>query len=115
MDGEWGTLLIGVDDEGNAIGLQKDYSTRAKKDIDGFELQLRQLKNKYLGSNFEKYIKIIFEEVDEMEICLVKIANSGRPVFISHEGKDFFFLRSGSFSMPLDRQEQIEYEKLYWK
>jgi predicted HTH transcriptional regulator len=30
MNSEGGTLFIGVDDQGNALGLQKDYQTLKK-------------------------------------------------------------------------------------
>ena len=40
-----GTLLVGVDDAGNPVGLQSDYVTLRKKDRDGFRAFLVQLKN----------------------------------------------------------------------
>ena len=52
--------------------------------------------------------------IDEKAICLVKIAKSGKPVFVSHEGKDSFYVRIGNSSIPKNRQEQSEYEKLNW-
>ncbi len=114
LNADGGTLIIGVDDDGNTLGLQKDYNTLAKKDSDGFELHLRQLIKKYLGANFEKYLKVGFPKVDENEICLIKISKCGKPVFINYEGKEFFFVRNGNSSLPLNRQEQSEYEKLHW-
>ena len=114
LNADGGTLIMGVDDDGNTIGLQKDYNTLAKKDIDGFELQLRQVIKKYLGANYEKYLKVLFPKVDGKEICLVKISKCGKPVFINHEGKGFFFVRNGNSSIPLNRQEQSDYEKLHW-
>ncbi len=38
-----GTLLIGVDDDGNVLGLQNDYPTIKKKNRDGFEQHLMTL------------------------------------------------------------------------
>jgi len=114
LNADGGTLIMGVDDEGNTIGLQKDFNTLQKQDIDGFELQLRQIVKKYLGANFEKYLKVSFPKVDDKDICLVKIAKCGKPVFVHHEGSDNFFVRSGNSSIPLNRQEQSEYEKLNW-
>ena len=114
LNTDGGTLIIGVDDNGNILGLNKDFTTLQKQDIDGFELHFRQVIKKYLGENFEKYIKITFPKVDEKEICVVKILKSGKPVFIKHEGDEQFFVRNGNASVPKSRQKQSEYEKLHW-
>ncbi len=114
LNTEGGNLIIGVDDDGNILGLEKDFKTLSKQDKDGFELHLRQVIKKYLGENFEKYIKITFPKVDEKEICVVKILKSGKPVFVQYEGDEQFFVRNGNSSIPKSRQEQSEYEKLHW-
>lgn len=115
LNSEGGILIIGVDDEGNALGLEKDIETFSKKDIDGFELHLRNIIKKHLGSNFEKHLKVSFPIVDEKIICKVKILKSGKPVFANFEGKDSFYVRNGNSSIPKNREEQSEYEKLHWK
>ena len=115
LNSEGGILIIGVDDNGNALGLEKDIDTFSKKDVDGFELHLRNIIKKHLGSNFEKHLKITFPIIDEKTICKVKILKSGKPVFANFEGKDSFYVRNGNSSIPKNREEQSEYEKLHWK
>lgn len=115
LNSEGGILIIGVDDNGNALGLEKDIETFSKKDVDGLELHLRNIIKKHLGSNFEKHLKITFPIIDEKTICKVKILKSGRPVFANFEGKDSFYVRNGNSSIPKNREEQSEYEKLHWK
>ena len=115
LNSEGGTLIIGVDDDGNALGLEKDIETFSKKDVDGFELHLRNIIKKHLGSNFEKHLKITFPIIDEKTICKVKILKSGKPVFANFEGKDSFYVRNGNSSITKNREEQSEYEKLHWK
>ncbi|MBT4058141.1 DUF262 domain-containing protein [Candidatus Woesearchaeota archaeon] len=114
LNADGGILLMGVDDEGNILGLEKDLQTLTKNNLDGFELHLRQVIKKYLGDNFEKYLNISFEKLDDKEICVVKISKSGKPVFITHEGEEKFFVRNGNSSIPKNRKEQSEYEKLHW-
>ncbi len=114
LNSEGGTLIIGVDDNNNILGLDKDFKTLAKPNIDGFELHLRQVIKKYLGQSFEKYLKISFPKIDNKEICVIKILRSGKPVFVEFEGKDYFFVRIGNSSIPKNRAEQSEYEKLHW-
>ena len=115
LNSEGGILIIGVDDNGNALGLEKDIETFSKKDVDGYELHLRNIIKKHLGSNFEKHLKITFPIIDEKTICKVKILKSGKPVFANFEGKDSFYVRNGNSSIPKNREEQSEYEKLHWK
>lgn len=114
LNTEGGTLIIGVDDDGNTLGLEKDIQTLSKQNIDGFELHLRQVIKKYLGDFFEKYIKVTFPKVDDKEICLIQISKSGKPVFVTFEGNESFFVRNGNSSIPKNRQEQSEYEKIHW-
>lgn len=114
LNSEGGILIIGVDDNGNALGLDKDIETLSKKDVDGFELHLRNIIKKYLGSNFEKYLKITFPVIDETTICKIKILKSSKPVFVNFDGKDSFYVRNGNSSIPKNREEQSEYEKLHW-
>ncbi len=114
LNADGGILLMGVDDEGNILGLEKDLQTLTKNNLDGFELHLRQVIKKYLGDNFEKYLNISFEKLDDKEICVVKISKSGKPVFITYEGEEKFFVRNGNSSIPKNRKEQSEYEKLHW-
>ncbi len=114
LNTEGGTLIIGVDDDGNTLGLEKDIQTLTKQNIDEFELHLRQVVKKYLSDYFEKYIKVTFPKVDEKEICLIQISKSGKPVFITSEGNESFFVRNGNSSIPKNRQGQSEYEKIHW-
>ncbi|CAI8307539.1 MAG: Uncharacterised protein [Bacteroidota bacterium] len=115
LNSEGGVLIIGVDDDGNALGLDKDFETLSKKDIDGFELHLRNLISKHLGSSFEKYLKVSFPTIDEKTICKIQILKSGIPVFATFEGKENFYVRIGNSSIPKNRAEQSEYERLHWK
>lgn len=115
LNSDGGILIIGVDDDSNALGLEKDIETLSKKDIDGFELHLRNIIKKHLGSNFEKYLKVTFPTIDDKTICKVQIFKSGKPVFATFEGKENFYVRNGNSSIPKNRAEQSEYEKLHWK
>ena len=115
LNSDGGILIIGLDDNGNALGLEKDFETLPKKDIDGFELHLRNIILKYLGSSFEKYLKVTFPIIDDRTICKIQISKSGKPVFTTFEGNENFYVRIGNSSVPKNRAEQSEYEKLHWK
>ncbi len=112
-----GILMIGINDHGDVIGLSRDFETFGsdKQNIDGFELQLRSIVKKYLGGTFEKYLSVTFPNLDGNTICMINIQSSGKPVFVMNEGREEFYVRIGNSSIPKNRQEQSEYERLHWK
>lgn len=114
MNCNGGNLLIGVDDNMNSLGLEDDFSTLKKGDIDGFELQLIEVIKKYIGREFSSHIKISFPTFDDNQICHVKVSKSSKPIFTEFEGREDFFVRSGCSSQPLSREEQSVYEKEHW-
>jgi outer membrane protein assembly factor BamB len=117
MNSEGGILLIGVDDAKNAVGLESDYSTlrKGKKDRDGFELQLTEVINKYIGPEYRKFIKVSFKEISGKEICYVKIVKSPKPVFIEKDGNVEFVIRSGNRTQALDVKKTTDYVGIHWK
>lgn len=114
LNSKGGNLFIGIDDDQNVLGLNNDISTLKRKDIDGFELQLIEVIKKYIGTEFSSHFKISFPEYDKKNICHIIISKSSKPVFVSFEGKEDFFIRSGCSSQPLSREEQSVYEKEHW-
>ncbi len=116
LNSNGGNLFIGIDNDGEAIGLFDDINSFSenKKNIDGFELHLIGIIKKYIGIENSPYIKISFPTYDDVEICHIKISKSSKPVFIKSDGKEEFFIRSGCSSQPLGREEQSSYERNHW-
>lgn len=114
LNSDGGNLVIGVDDDGNALGLDKDFSTLKKGDTDGFDLKLTEVVSNYIGKTYMSYLKVSFPVLDDKTVCWIEIGKSGKPVFVKHEGKEEFYVRNGGSSAPLSRAEQSEYEKIHW-
>jgi hypothetical protein len=114
LNANGGSLLIGVDDNQNITGLDKDISTLRKQNIDGFELHLIEVIKKYIGSEYSSHIKLSFSKHDDLDVCSVKVSKSGKPVFIKNEGIEQFFVRMGCSSQPMSRVEQSIYEREHW-
>lgn len=113
-NGDGGTLLMGVDDEGNAVGLEKDYSS-LKGEKDEFELHLRNLVNKAFGISFAATnLKVTFPIVNENEICQVEIKRSGQPLYLEVADKngiksEKLYVRSGNSSQEIPLSEVSDY------
>ena len=102
LNTEGGTLIIGVDDDNNTLGLEKDIQTLTKQNIDGFELHLRQVIKKYLGDYFEKYIKVTFPKVDDKEICLI----------LFQKVENLFLLLLKEAKVSLSATEILQYQRI---
>ena len=115
LNSEGGNLFIGIDDDQNALGLTDDIETLSKKNIDGFELHLVEIAKKYIGGNYiSTHIKVTFPVYDDVQICCIRVSRSSKPVFITFESNENFFVRSGCSSQPLSHEEQSAYEKEHW-
>lgn len=105
-NGSGGTLLIGVDDEGNILGLEKDIQTLKRKDLDFFENTLRTFLNKNFGVAFvTQNLEIKFPVIDQKVICRINIKASSEPIFVeiakNSNKTERFYLRSGNTSQEI--------------
>ncbi|RLD86771.1 MAG: hypothetical protein DRJ09_11470 [Bacteroidetes bacterium] len=109
-----GTLLIGVDDDQNILGLENDFSTLKKADIDYFELHLRKLIKNQFGINFSNHRLIIqFPEFDGKQICVIQITKAKKPIYIKVKNKqgqvvEKFYVRSGNSSQEITSLKEME-------
>ncbi|MDZ4205769.1 MAG: putative DNA binding domain-containing protein [Patescibacteria group bacterium] len=116
LNAKGGTLLIGVSDDGEVVGLEDDYKTLSKKNRDGFENHLSMLVKTMIGLPFTKYVGVKFEKIKNIEVCLVSVGESHRPAYL-HKGdrKEDFFVRVGNSTQPFSMSETEEYIKTRWK
>ena len=73
MNSAGGTLLLGVDDGGNLIGLGPDYATLKQPDADRFELWLRGMWRTRMGTNAAALPQVDFAPTPDgtAEVCRV--------------------------------------------
>ncbi len=120
LNAEGGTLLIGVDDDGNVLGLDDDLKTLGSKpDLDGYELMLRQVLEVNLSVPTAATVRIGFPAVDGTPICQVSVAVSGKPVFckpIKGSGADIseFWVRTGNQTRQLHGDDMVQYQDEHW-
>jgi CBS domain-containing protein len=109
MNADGGELVIGVSDDRDIVGLDHDYRTLPKPNRDGFEnYMINQVSNK-IGDLYLRYIRFRFYEVDEMEVCRVTVQSSQEPAFLSHKGKQHFYVRAGNWSRPFEIADATRY------
>lgn len=114
-----GMLLIGVGDDGQVIGLDRDYRTLSNKpNKDGYELWLRQHLDKSLSCQTAGIVRIGFEALDGHEICVVHVGASSRPVFakpLSGGGPPSeFWVRVGNATKQFHGDDMEDYRSRRW-
>ncbi|NHZ71847.1 MAG: hypothetical protein GWP17_02025 [Aquificales bacterium] len=109
MNTAGGALLIGVDDEGQILGLTPDYNTLGKKNSDGFENVLNMAFNKMIGAEYRQYLDVSFHTLAEKEICALRTLPAADPVFLTHKGEEKFYIRTGNSSQPLTVSKASRY------
>lgn len=105
LNSSGGQLIIGVSDDGKALGL----------DIDGFEsedrmsMHLNNLIHERIGSHHSAHIRVRFESYDGARILIVTCTPARLPVFLKDSGSERFFIRNGTSTRELSGNQQLEY------
>jgi hypothetical protein len=115
MNGQGGTLLIGVADDGTIIGLENDYQTLKKQDRDGFEQALMTAVATKLGADACQSVHVVFHLVDNKEVCRVLVAPMRRPVYVKDGDSPKLYVRTGVLTRELNVQEAIDYTSTRWQ
>lgn len=110
-----GTLLIGVADNGEILGLEPDYQTLKKTDQDGFEQTLIASISNNLGADLCAFVHILFHVVEDRDVCRVIVSPALRPVFLTQNNTPKLFVRTGGGTRDLNIQEALEYVAGRWK
>lgn len=119
MNADGGTLVIGVDDDGQAIGLGPDLATLGRKaDRDGYELALRKRIDDHLSVPTAGLVRIRFEDIQGKFVCRVDVEPSGKAVFCSDPksgaDKRTFWVRDGNATRQLYGEDQMSYIGRHW-
>lgn len=114
LNSDGGILFIGVDDDGNTLGLEKDYSSLQKKNSDGFILALTNIINISLGKKCHHFINAHIVSLNDRDICIVSVEKSDTPVFFGKGDKEEFYIRAAASSQPLGLRETHEYIETHW-
>jgi serine/threonine protein kinase len=142
LNGEGGTLLIGVANSGEPTGLEDDIRDfKDRKTIDGFESRFRDALVAGLDPESSHIVTISFPVVRGVQICRVDVERSPHPVFLlsknipqqfymQQEGAPLqpvkcphcgelihppeFYVRKGNASRPLDVRQAHEYIGDHW-
>ncbi len=105
INSEGGTVLVGVNDEGEVSGLESDRF----KNSDKLMLHVNNVIKTHIGMEHAESIQIDIIEVGGKDVLIVRCTSSKNPAFlVSQEGEDFY-VRLGPSSRKLTTRAAIEY------
>lgn len=109
MNTQGGTLLIGINDKKEIVGLENDLKNIKRKDLDGFENFFNLIFTKMIGLEFRHYVDISFEKFKKKDICIIRVQPSSKPVYLKDKKSESFFIRAGNATHPLRISEATRY------
>ena len=90
MNAKGGTIYLGVNDNGDAIGIENEYSLlntsnsdkyTYQQNKDGYENKIRSGVNYHLGPVAQDYVTIKFEKHGEHTVCIIEIEASEKVIW----------------------------------
>ena len=105
-----GTLLIGVTDNGNIEGLDKDNFAKDDKLLLHFTNLLRDK----IGQQTLGFVHFEIVEVNSRKILRVDVSKSNTPVFVTHQNNEYFYVRSGPSTLSLKLSEFNKYNQKHF-
>ncbi len=117
MNGQGGTLLVGVVDTGEIFGIEKDMKTLGSKPTrDGFELWLTGLLDNMLGPTATSHVSISFEVLAEGTVCRIDVGRGTKPTFVrGGKGDADLYVRLNNSTRLLNTADALEYVSSHWR
>ena len=113
MNSKGGTLLIGVKDDKNTLGLETDFNSFKKEDkMDEFQKHLDNILERSFSSSCFSLLEIKFIEIEEKTICKIRVKPSSKASYFE---KTKFFIRRNASSKELLAGDMMDYINEHFK
>ena len=109
LNSDGGHLFIGVNDQGIPMGLENDFASLPKQDMDGFENHFNNIFNQMIGPEFRRLVKLSFNALGGKTICMVSVEPSHNPAYLKNANSEDFYIRTGNVTTPLKMSEVAAY------
>lgn len=110
-----GTLLLGVADNGEILGLSEDFKTLRRKNSDGYEQLLMATISATLDARFCQHINVLFHLLDKKYVCRLIVTPAPYPAFLKQNKEAKFYLRTGGGTRDLNIESATDYISQRWK
>ena len=116
MNTDGGTLLIGVNDRGDPVGIEADYPYVKGANRDGWELWMTTAVKNALGTVVATDLPVRFCTIDGRTIARIDARRGTQPTFASRKGKsrEVFFARLNNATGELSGPALLQYREKHW-
>lgn len=115
MNTSGGIILIGVADSGEILGLEQEFQSQRKPDVDGFENSFNVAFSNMIGTEYRHYLKVDFAVIDGKTVCRLVALPAPEPVYLTLKSGEEFYVRTGNSSQPLTISQAVKFiQTRFW-
>ena len=107
LNTDGGTLLLGVTDDGEITGLERDVFENEDK----CRLHFKNLIATHIGADMSKYIRFRLVPMAGKTVGVVHCLRASEPIFLKNGNKEAFYIRNGPSSDELPVSKALNYIK----
>ncbi len=105
LNSSGGTLLIGVKDSGEILGIENDNFPTSDK----FNLHFTNLIKQYIGKKYFRFLSFELVRIEDKNVLKVDCFKSNKPVFLKFGENEEFYIRTGNQTIRISGSELVEY------
>ncbi len=105
LNTEGGTLIVGVSDRGEILGLEKD----AFPSNDKLKLHVNNMIKEHIGSQFRAFIDFELFPLDDNHVLKIDCLPGAKRVFLRQNSEEEFYVRNGPATIRLSGNALIDY------
>lgn len=105
LNSSGGTLIVGIDDQKNILGMKNDLF----KDDDHMLLHLTNIIQERISMEHTQFIKGTVERSNGSKILRIDVKPADSPAYVSHNGNEMLFVRTGPATSPMRVSEVYSY------
>lgn len=111
-----GTLLVGVDDGGQPVGIESDYPSVKGANRDGWELWVTTAVKNALGQVAATDLPVRFCDIEGRTVARIDVRRGTEPTFASRRGepREIFYARLNNATEELSGSALLDYRRKHW-
>ena len=110
MNTDGGTLYVGVGNDGDILGIEKDFGDWRQANWDGWSQAFTNIINTRIGKEYHGYIKPTPIISDNKTVAKIEIKKSLKEVFVDpNKPTSEFYIRAGTTTQKLNSKEMVKY------
>ena len=114
MNAEGGTLIVGVDDDGNVLGVREDLNTVGGS-RDKYQRAFTQVMSNACGKESCRYLENYrFVPIYDKDVFVVMVRSAEKPIYLMDENRVDVYVRANNTTTLLNSREAIEYCNMRW-